>query len=167
MFFARPGTIRNYFPFRNGALTCDIVDAVAGKAVNDARRIAVAAGRALRGRRRGQRRNRRSPAEGNDIAAHVISRVLGGGWGIGGAKQAFVWIITGLVGARRHDRGRTVGAIGVAEQRRAQLGLIVGLDATRARLLRGRAENIAATTTGRFQHPETKVRYERQKWGEM
>lgn len=32
----------------------------------------------------------------------------------------------------------------------------MGLDAPRARFLRGRAENIAAAAAGRFQHPEIK-----------
>lgn len=51
---------------------------------------------------------------------------------------------------------RAVGAVDVAEEGRAQLRLSVGLDAPRARLFRGRAENIAAAAAGWFQHPEIK-----------
>lgn len=76
-------------------LTCDIVGhivAIAGRVSVENARDRVRASGALRGRRCGARRHRRGhrlPAEG-DIAAHVIFRVWGGGWGIGRAKQAIV-----------------------------------------------------------------------------
>lgn len=138
-------------------LTCDIVGhivAIAGRVSVENARDRVRASGALRGRRCGawwHRRGHRLPAEG-DIAAHVIFRVWGGGWGIGRAKQAIVWIITGLV-ARRFVAVAVVRCI--AEQSGAQLRLVVVLHAAGASLFGCRAENVAASATRGFQHPET------------
>lgn len=111
--------------------TCKVfVVAVSERPVGEGAVAAAVATRAFRGRRKIF-----SVAADWDIAAHVIFRIWGG-WGIRGAKQAFVRIITRLIADPR-----CLASVVHSKQRRSKLRLIVVLHSSRT-LIRCSSEDV-------------------------